>query len=142
MNNIEKTSDLYNYNKYLNSGFSPLYPSIGYYSIEGDKNNRIDYFKYPIRYDDLQYEFQWYEDSRFYFLPKSIELTKSNISRTKEIKDEDIRNWLSNYLYIHGIPENACQRQIKNLYDYKIDYDYASETNINSYNFKVKYILR
>ena len=142
LNNIEKTNDLYNYNKYLNSGFSPLYPSIGYYSIEGDKNNRIDYFKYPIRYYDLQYEFQWYEDSRFYFLPKSIELTISPIPRTKEIKDEDIRNWLSTKLSNNGIPETVCNRQIKDLYDYKIDYDYVSETDINNYIFKVKYILR
>jgi len=129
------------YNDYLNTGYSPVYPSIDFYSIEGTKNNHIDYFNYPQRYRNLEYEFEWFEDSRLYVLPKVIELTKGPFNREEAITENTIREWLKEY-FVNTIGLFEAPKQLKNLYRYTIDYDYASETNINQQIFKVKYILR
>ena len=74
-------------------------------------------------------------------MPKVIELTKGPFNREETITENTIRGWLKEY-FVNTIGLFEAPKQLKNLYRYTIDYDYASETNINQQIFKVKYILR
>ena len=142
--------DLQKYNKFLNTGYEAVFPSVGYYALEKGKQNhnninynngRLDYFVYPKRYENSNCEFSWYMDGRFYFIPNEIELsfiTNANVTKDtilQKLKQELYTNICYNISSI-GI------EQLANLYDYTLDYDYVSPTDITNQIFKVKYILR
>ena len=147
--NSEKYKSLVEYNKMLNTNYTPVFPSVGYYALEKGKNsneigpqaNRIDYFSYPIRYEENRCEFQWYMDGRFYVLPNQIEI---EFIESQNVDESYIKNKLRNELY-SKICSNIDTKgilQLIDLYDYTIDYDYISPTDIKNQKFKVKYILR
>lgn len=130
------------YNKFLNTGYSPIFPSVGYYSLEYDKDTPIDYFEHPQRYNNIECEFSWYLDGRMYVLPPAIE-TSFTIQVSTNVNEEYIRSTLKNLIsYRYGITDPFTLTQLSNLYDYSLDYEYVNDTDIDHQLFKVKYILR
>lgn len=141
-NSTDSLLALKEYNDKLNSGYAPVYPSINYYAIEGGKTRRVDYFTYPERYDNVDFEFPWYEDGRLYILPHQIDIEFLSATTTN-LKEADFRIRLVNALHDrYGIPHHISQKQLALLYDYTADYDYASDIDIDNQRFKVKYTLR
>lgn len=139
LENPEAVRALKEYNDNLNRGYNPNYPSIGFYALE--KSDRIEYFDYPERYNNILYEFQWYMDGRFYVLPQELNL-QFTVGTSQNINEEYLKAVLSNKLSMYGILNNVALYQLVNFYDYKVDYSYISDTDISQQLFKVKYTLR
>lgn len=140
----DKYKEIKDYNKMLNTEYAAVFPSANFYAIEN--NGKLDYFTYPNRYNGIGCEFSWYMDGRYYVLPATIELSFVEQSNVIIDKQRIIRELLTklqyNFYPFTCIDNIEGAKQLANLYDYVIDYDYASDTDITRQIFKVKYTLR
>lgn len=127
-------SDQYNpIIKYSNSGYAPLYKSIGYYSYESEK---LDY-ENPIFLIKDNLEYKWFNNNKYIHLPGnlSFELTiNENKNNVSDINVE-INKYLINYFSIN---DNTAQ-YINTKYNIK--YDLLSFNN-NNFLYKITMNLK
>ena len=154
------------FNKYIPSGFNPLYPSIRYFSINtGEFISDNDFFN-VIEYDDsvdiikgdsgkskkLSYthpfegycyenehhkEYKWFNFSRIYNLIPIIEF--DIIGKYSEIQTEDVlMNKIRDEFFKKiDVKDNKEQDFIYKQYDVHYEYDYNSNTDVDNMIYKV-----
>lgn len=134
------------YNEYLKTGYSQLYPSINYFPLEPKK---AEYSPDPERYPN-GFEVKWCKNGRVYNLPESVTVTDTPVNGQRA--DDDyfyslLFEELERRLAANGssaAPEFplAFGPQIRKAYSYKADWDYVSDTDIDSMSAVVTFKLR
>lgn len=137
------------YNKYAASGFLPIYPSINFCGIKKLSNYKyaaipmvnVSEHENAVHIIDNSTEYKWFNNSLVYSL-------NPNIYFECEIKSENV-----NEDYISEIIKKHISKQYKIQESYKIDYiiskyninvdwDYVSDTDINTYKYKISMKLK
>ena len=128
------------YGQYANSGYEPLYKSIGYYSI---LSRDIDYIKIPdVMVSEFSgnvplntnVEYKWFNNGLILSIRPELHFT---IIKTSEDNLEDkIIEELTHY---YG---NDNINYIRNLYDVSYDWDYVSSSNVTDYRFNITLKLK
>lgn len=130
--------------KYKNSQHLPLFPSIGYFSI--DKVNEFyDYQKASGDWQniiDSKIEWKNFNDSSILFLMPSFDVTleskKDENGNYILIKDL-VRQYLKNK---YKIEDDKVLNYIYDLYEYDSSYDYRANDDIKNYIYTVKITLK
>ena len=134
--------------KYKDSKYNPLYPSIGYFTLNKDKES------YEISSNSNVWKWDGYRS-----IIKKIEWNNFNINtllflypkmhiQLKSQKYIDgkyypVKDLILNYLRkIYHITEQDKLDYIYSLYDYEFSYDYKSVEDIENYIYDVKIILK
>lgn len=138
------------YNEYLKTGFRQIYPSVNFFPLRPEKS---EYTTIPSFYQDIM-ETKWYKDGRIYDLPEKI--TDDSVITVpssgyigedyiyQKLRDH-LRAALAQHPYSGYDPshfEMLWNSQLKNLYKYKTEYDYESDTDITRLRFRTEYTLR
>lgn len=125
-----------NYNKLLNTGYDPNYPSVGYYALDTET---CDIEQWPTLYNHQDYkgEVTWFNKNKLMFLP--IERTITYITDSGPIDENDVWNLLNNEVF-GGI--DWFDAYIKPLYEYTLDFDYVNKTSLKDIIYTIKYILK
>ena len=134
------------YNKDLKTGFSQVYPSVGYFPLEPVK---AAYSPDPDRYP-VGFEVKWCKNGRMYNLPETVTVTTTPIPG-QDASDDYFYSLLYTELFnrlnaqgssaIAGFPA-AFKAQIRKAYSYRANWDYTSETDITSMTAVVTFKLR
>ena len=144
--NFLSTEEGKKYNSFLKTGYSQVYPSIDYFPLDAKK---AAYSPDPERYP-LGFEVKWCKNGRIYNLPETVVVTDTPINGQKANDDyfySLLLTELSKRLAqcgssaASGFPL-AFGPQIRKAYSYKADWDYESETDINSMSAVVTFKLR
>lgn len=144
--NFLSTEEGKQYNSYLKTGYSQVYPSINYFPLEAKK---AQYSPDPERYP-AGFEVKWCKNGRMYNLPESVVLTDSPMVG-QEANDDYFYSLLFNELSRRLTERDsslspffplAFNSQIRQAYSYTADWDYASDTDINSMSAVVTFKLR
>ena len=128
--------DVQKYNKLLNTKYLPMFPSIGYYSLEKEEciyNDYPDFYK-----DDYYGDVTWFDYNNLMILPYAVELNWTYIYGTPELDEKMIWALLQDRL---GLSDEEMY-YVSQLYDYKISFEYASITNIKDIIYNIKYTLK
>lgn len=136
------------YNEGIISKEKPLYPSIGYFPLSkvnydgGIEGGKTHYSIVPEDYNDNLDEYIWFNKSKCYILPAEVNLTIQLSSSASESEIQDaVIGGLKDYLgYQYSI--DRFIRNIFSLYNIKIDFEYASLSDINHINYYIKYKLK
>ena len=137
------------YLKYLNTGYEPLYPSLGYCSISRIDN--IDYDNVPDVFisEHLDYikpfnkfEYSWFNTNNFIVLDNDIKFTfvnkKSNFDTYKPI-ETIIREYIQKY---YETTDQERINYILSFYDVEYDWEYYSKTNVDDYVYTINLKLK
>lgn len=109
-------------NKYINSGFPPIYKSIGYYHIKEDK---VEYNKY--------------NQSLFIVIPEiEVDLFSENKYGVYKTIEEIIKKYIKN---IYNTNDSDTDF-IYNMYDIESSYDYTSPNDLDNYIYHIKMTLK
>lgn len=137
------------YVKYINTGYEPLYPSIGYCSIKKISNwNYVDvpYIKVSEHtnnvsiYKDIEYS--WFNNSTAVILDSTI-----NFSCINKIKPDGSYDSLQDIIHkyikeTYNINDDNIVKYIVSKYEYKNNWEYVSDDNINDYTYNIKMKLK
>ena len=149
----ENTVNSSKYIKYSKSGFEPIYPSINYCTIMNIDPSNWDYatpptvcvsaFPYPISIYKYNTEYKWFNNSLCSLLDKEFTYTYTNVTTGDGYLSKPIDDIVHDGFCSHYNNNNeAFINYIKTLYDYKVDWEYVSETNVDDYVYTVKYTLK
>ncbi|MBQ1573565.1 MAG: hypothetical protein IIZ78_20775 [Clostridiales bacterium] len=129
------------YNRLLNTGYLPFYPSIGYYSLIGEK---LVVDTVPEFYDDNFIEQFWFDRNRVFNLFYEVVVTDT-LPVTDTNNDEIIEVfWKHLYDTIWSDGEYAPYKMnfLKDRYKYAIKFEYASLSDVSNYDFVVTFTLK
>lgn len=118
----------YKYDKYMHTGYNPLYKSIDYYAIKDEP------LVYTKDNNDNIYEFKWYESNKILILKKSIE--SEYIYKSDKINklDEVIKSFIKEY---YNINNEGKIEYIYNLYNDEIYALNIEDKDKNKYHIKL-----
>lgn len=114
---------------------APLYPSLGYFPMESSKSV---YFSFPEYYEDYLGDIEWQKASLLYFLPETLEYEFIE-NRYTTVDDGYLMDFLCTQIPV--VP-SVLIYYIYKLYQYQLDFEYASIDNVDYIRYKVKFILR
>jgi len=117
------------FNQYMYTKYSPLYPSVKYFSLI---DNDLDYNKMDL--DGIN-ETSWYRNSKMYFIPSDFEVIteKHKGSLTDEVLYDEFKKH-----FPEGMPINYLYK----LYEVTYKYDYKNNTDIETFVYDIKYRLK
>lgn len=122
--------------KYCKSNYLPHYPSIGYYSLENEKE------MYEDGKDRVGCEWNKYNTNKIFLLKSEFEVElKSKIIDNEYVKVKDlVRDWLGEY---YNISNDKELNYIFSLYTFESSFEYEfEENNIRDYIYSVKIMLK
>jgi hypothetical protein len=136
---------------YLNSGFSPKYPSINYYAIHKISNwdyenipmVNVSEFSFPVSLIN-DHEYKWFNKSHNIIMTPEINLVQKNS------KDEN-GNYKSVYelakegiskLYDINLENTALIEYILSKYKISNNWEYYSNTNVDDYKYFINLKLK
>lgn len=131
------------YSKYSKTGFTPLFPSVGYDSILKDKFSYNDIPDWMEKYKSSA-EYHWFNLNKLFVLKPYLEF---NISG-EDLKDSHIQNKIGE---IYNLDDEIKILYIYSLYDKEISFDYEKtdytdykddEKIVHKYNYTVKLTLK
>lgn len=127
---LKDISENDNFRKYVNSGYQPLYPSIGYWSYE---NNIITYDK-PLDYvSDIEYK--WFDNSRaLYTKPELIFIVSSQYNDIGSINSE-----IKTRIKTITNSSDDIVDYIFNIYNITYDFIGLDDNNYFKYNINMKF---
>lgn len=139
-------ADMENFNTYVSTKFSPLYPSLDYFSLRKKKCYIDQFYRESRRYLG---EKSWFKANMLYMLPQSIHLSCTGSS----LSDKTIKNMLKNKLNeILRYQVKGGELQTKKdlifdhfiypLYDCTYTFDYIDNKTIDKYKYDIKYTLK
>ena len=160
-NNEWKCDQFYNvedvqaYNNGIISNEEPVYPSIGYFPL----SKISGYHGYPIYQDNTHYftepdiyidkldEYTWFDRSTIYSLPITyttvITIDYDNYEDWEAYLEEQIFTELETYITSLGNASfKSFEKNIFPLYYYTINFEYASDYDVNEVNYYITYHLR
>jgi hypothetical protein len=148
-NNINSSK----YIKYSKSGFEPIYPSINYCTIMNIDPSNWNYttppsvcvsaFRDPISIYKYNTEYKWFNNSICSLLDKEFTYTYTNVTTEDGYLSKPINDIIHDGFCAHYInKDESFIAYIKTIYDYKVDWEYVSDTNVKDYIYTVKYTLK
>jgi hypothetical protein len=147
-NNLKLENSVYSKYNYLN--YEPLYPSLNYCAIKKLKDwnyNELPKLKVSehnendVSIYDNNYEYSWFNESKIIILNTIVNINVINqkINDNYESLDNIINNELKEY---YKFNEDNLLNYVKKLYNYKNNWEYYSDTNINDYIYNISIILK
>lgn len=136
------------YNKLLNTGFSPEYPSIGFYAITKDDagviGDELDVNSRPGLYNDFD-ECTWFKVSKFVSMPPVVYLhTTEPDTKTEEELENDFWDMLYDYVWTnYGVgDEERRMGMLKDNYRYTVKFEYAELADIHNIVYDITFTLK
>ena len=136
------------WNKFIGTGYLPLYPSI---KLGDDNDDEYFYLKklHKSKKNENSVERKWFLDSNILVVESNFKISGEklvNISDNKINAENIIKEELKTYYNIEDIEDSRAQAQtidyIYNLYDIKYNFDYiVVEDDENKY-FKYTYVIK
>lgn len=138
------------YTQYSKLDYEPLYPSLNYCAIKKidtwdyntlpeinvsehhDNENKVNIYKNDI-------EYSWYTDNSFILINSELNFTVINMSGNYKTADTYVYEYIRKQ---YNITEDSLIKYIKNLYNYKNNWDYYSDTNIHDYKYNISMKLK
>lgn len=127
---LKDISDNDNFRKYVNSGYQPLYPSIGYWAYE---DNTITYDK-PLDFV-LNTEYKWFDNSKILYTKPVLSFVISSEYNDINSINLSIKNHIKNIT-------NSTDEIVDYMFDmYNIIYDFIGldDKNYFKYNINMKF---
>ena len=137
------------YNKLLNTGFSPEYPSIGFYAITKDDDgvigDELDVNMRPGLYNDFD-ECTWFKVSKFVSMPPVVYLhTLEDADQTEEELEDKFWDMLYDYVWTENYPGGYSRRRmgmLKDNYRYSIKFEYAGLSDVEHIVYDITFTLK
>jgi hypothetical protein len=103
----------------------------------------VSAFPYPISIYKYNTEYKWFNNSLCSLLDKEFTYTYTNATTEDGHLSKPINDIVHDGFCAHyNNNDESFITYIKTIYDYKVDWEYASETNVNDYVYTVKYTLK
>ena len=120
--------------------FEPKYPSIGYFGIKTLKDwsyNRLG----SLEILGNTIEYSWFDINKFMVLANTINIKYTSVLENGHRKtlDEIVYEVIARF---YNITDDKLIKYIKDLYTYRNNWDYISDTNIDDYVYNISLVLK
>jgi hypothetical protein len=95
------------------------------------------YWAIDIGHIDIEYS--WYTDNSFILINSEVNFTVINLAGNYKTPDTYVYEYIRKQ---YNIADDNLIKYIKNLYNYKNNWDYYSDTNIQDYKYNISMKLK
>ena len=130
---------------YGGTKYEPLYPSINYFAIENRSLDKNHYENLDYEEDEKLYistERPWFDNSQVFYVKNNLEvLVTVNIKESNDVDSLIKEAVLAKIRELYKVTETQAT-SIYNLYSISMNWEYASNTDIYTYNYYITLNLK
>ena len=130
---------------YGGTKYEPLYPSINYFAIENRSLDKNHYEDLDYEEDEKLYistERPWFDNSQVFYVKNNLEvLVTVNIKESNDVDSLIKEAVLAKIRELYKVTETQAT-SIYNLYSISMNWEYASNTDIYTYNYYITLNLK